>query len=184
MNQLARKATLAPYQDYYEPQYLLRLYELYCSVDKAAAKEDRTGVGRYSKFGGYLKHNTGIYGPALLHTKQVHLKSVIAELCWFLRGDTNVKWLQEQGCRIWNQWIRPDGDLGPIYPWQWRNAGPYDQIARMIQTIIDKPSDSGNLVCSWSVNDINEMALRPCHTLWQVCVENGVLDLMLYQRCN
>lgn len=185
--------------DYYEVGFIRRMVELYQKMQASPPVEDRTKVGRHRKIGGYISHNTGAYGPALITTKAVALKPMLAELCWFLRGDTNIDALNQEGCHIWDEWADENGDLGLIYGYQWRylqglveNLDPessreyatrdFDQVATLIQTILDKPADSGNIVCAWNVTDLEYMALRPCHTLWQVCVDEGKLDLALYQR--
>lgn len=180
------RVVLAQGIENHEAQYLQRLFELRDKASYGGPKADRTGVGRFSMFGGYLTHNTWRFGPALYQTKKVHEKSVIAELCWFLRGDSNVKWLQEQGCSIWDEWAAADGSLGPIYPSQWRGIGQgfygLDQIQALLHRAQTNPADSGNIVSAWNVQQLKDMALRPCHTMWQVCIEDGRLDLMLYQR--
>lgn len=173
--------------EHYETNYLFRLLELYRKGRQNNADADRTGVGRHRILGGYIKHNTGKFGPALLTSKAVALKPMLAELCWFLRGETNVKPLQEDGCKIWDEWADENGELGPVYGWQWRNLyalqGPGgDQIQTLLNNLLERPHDSGHIVSAWNVRDLPGMALRPCHTMWQVMVQDGRLDLTLYQR--
>lgn len=185
--------------DYYEAGYIRRLADLARKMSQSEADPDRTKVGRHRIIGGYICHNTEAYGPALLTTKQVALKPLLAELCWFLRGETKVQPLNQEGCKIWDEWADEDGNLGLIYGYQWRNmvvfdentdpnsmqiweSSTVDQVRQALQTIMQSPNDSGNIVSAWNVNDLPRMALRPCHTLWQVCVIDGKLDLTLYQR--
>jgi len=147
---------------------------------------DRTGTGTRSVFG----HQMRFYlrdGFPLLTTKKLHLKSIIHELLWFLKGDTNVKYLQDNGVRIWNEWARPDGDLCHIYGYQWRswpdyNGGHIDQIREVIDQIRSNPESRRLIVSAWNVADIPGMALPPCHILFQFYVADGRLSLMLYQR--
>lgn len=149
-------------------------------------KQDRTGTGTRSIFGYQMRFNLADGFP-LLTTKKLHLKSIIHELLWFLNGDTNAKTLQEQGVRIWNEWARPDGDLGPIYGYQWRKwndgkGGHIDQIAQAIDTIKHNPNSRRIIVSAWNVADIPDMALPPCHAFFQYYVAGGKLSLQLYQR--
>ena len=149
-------------------------------------KEDRTGTGTRSVFGYQLRCNLADGFP-LLTTKKVHLKSIIYELLWFLRGDTNVRWLQEHGVRIWNEWADENGDLGPVYGSQWRawpdgNGGTIDQIAQVIDQIKNSPDSRRIMVSAWNVAEVPTMKLPPCHSLFQFYVAQGKLSLQLYQR--
>lgn len=149
-------------------------------------KEDRTGTGTYSIFGHQMRFNLE-EGFPLLTTKKLHLKSIIYELLWFLQGDTNVKYLQEHGVRIWNEWADENGDLGPIYGYQWRSwpdykGGNIDQISQAIETIKKNPDSRRIIVSAWNVGNLEEMHLPPCHAFFQFYVANGRLSLQLYQR--
>ncbi|MBQ4277069.1 MAG: thymidylate synthase [Bacteroidaceae bacterium] len=149
-------------------------------------KADRTGTGTRSIFGNQMRFNLDDGFP-LLTTKKLHLKSIIYELLWFLRGDTNAKWLQERGVRIWNEWADPDGNLGHIYGYQWRswpdyNGGHIDQITDVIRQIRENPDSRRLIVSAWNVADLGNMNLPPCHILFQFYVADGRLSLQLYQR--
>lgn len=149
-------------------------------------KDDRTGTGIHSVFGYQMRFNMEDGFP-LLTTKKLHLKSIIYELLWFLQGDTNVKYLQEHGVRIWNEWADADGDLGPIYGYQWRkwkdyNGGHIDQITEAIETIKNNPESRRIIVSAWNVADLPDMKLPPCHAFFQFYVAGGKLSLQLYQR--
>lgn len=149
-------------------------------------RSDRTGTGTISTFGYQMRFNLEDGFP-LVTTKKVHLKSIIHELLWFLAGDTNVKYLQDNGVRIWNEWADPDGNLGHIYGYQWRSwpdySGSYiDQIAEAIDTIKNNPDSRRIIVNAWNVADIPNMKLPPCHCFFQFYVSNGKLSLQLYQR--
>ena len=150
-------------------------------------KGDRTGTGTKSIFGHQMRFNLEDGFP-LLTTKKVHLKSIIYELLWFLQGNTNAKWLQERGVRIWNEWADPEtGDLGHIYGYQWRswpdyNGGFIDQIQQAVDTIKNDPNCRRIIVSAWNVADLNNMNLPPCHAFFQFYVANGKLSLQLYQR--
>lgn len=149
-------------------------------------KSDRTGTGTISVFGHQMRFDMKDGFP-LLTTKKLHLKSIIYELLWFLKGDTNVKYLQEHGVRIWNEWADADGGLGHIYGYQWRswpdyNGGYIDQIARVVDEIKNNPDSRRIIVSSWNVADLDNMNLPPCHLLFQFYVADGRLSLQLYQR--
>ena len=149
-------------------------------------RSDRTGTGTRSVFGYQMRFNLADGFP-LLTTKKLHLRSIIYELLWFLQGDTNVHYLQQNGVRIWNEWADADGDLGPIYGKQWRSwpdydGGSIDQISNAIETIKKSPDSRRILVCAWNVAQVGQMALPPCHTLFQMYVSEGRLSLQLYQR--
>ena len=149
-------------------------------------KGDRTGTGTRSVFGYQMRFNLE-EGFPLLTTKKLHLKSIIYELLWFLRGDTNVHYLQEHGVRIWNEWAGPDGELGPIYGYQWRswpdyNGGHIDQISEVVETLKNNPDSRRIIVSAWNVGQLDEMHLPPCHAFFQFYVADGRLSLQLYQR--
>lgn len=149
-------------------------------------KEDRTGTGTLSVFGHQMRFNM-TDGFPLLTTKKLHLKSIIYELLWFLNGDTNVKYLQEHGVRIWNEWADENGDLGPIYGHQWRSwpdykGGAIDQIKNVLEQIKNTPDSRRMLVSAWNPAEVENMALPPCHCLFQFYVASGKLSLQLYQR--
>lgn len=149
-------------------------------------KADRTGTGTISTFGYQMRFNLADGFP-LLTTKKVHLKSIIYELLWFLKGDTNVKYLQDHGVRIWNEWAGPDGDLGHIYGYQWRSwpdysGGHIDQISEAVDQIKNNPDSRRIIVSSWNVGDLGRMNLPPCHCFFQFYVSEGRLSLQLYQR--
>lgn len=155
-------------------------------LTEGAPKDDRTGTGTLSVFGHQMRFNLADGFP-LLTTKKLHLKSIIYELLWFLRGDTNARWLQERGVRIWNEWADPDGELGHIYGYQWRSwpdydGGHIDQIANAIRDIKENPDSRRIIVCAWNVADLKNMNLPPCHMFFQFYVANGRLSLQMYQR--
>ncbi|MDR0796021.1 MAG: thymidylate synthase [Tannerella sp.] len=150
------------------------------------SKNDRTGVGTVSVFGYQMRFDLK-EGFPVVTTKKLHLKSIIHELLWFLKGDTNIRYLQEHGVRIWNEWADADGDLGHIYGYQWRSwpdydGGTIDQISEVIQTIQQNPDSRRIIVSAWNVGDLQRMNLPPCHTFFQFYVSNGRLSLQLYQR--
>jgi thymidylate synthase len=155
-------------------------------LDTGVKKEDRTGTGTISVFGGQLRYNLGEYFP-LITTKKVHLKSIIYELLWFLKGETNIGYLKENGVSIWDEWADENGDLGPVYGKQWRcweskDGKVIDQIQQALDMIRNTPDSRRILVNAWNVGEISKMALMPCHTMFQFYVANGKLSCQLYQR--
>ena len=155
-------------------------------MEHGTMKADRTGTGTKSVFGYQMRFDLSDGFP-LLTTKKLHLKSIIYELLWFLKGDTNVKYLQDNGVRIWNEWADADGNLGPIYGKQWRawrdyNGGTIDQLSEAVETIRTNPDSRRIIVSAWNVADLPEMHLPPCHAFYQFYVADGRLSLQLYQR--
>ena len=155
-------------------------------LSEGTHKEDRTGTGTISVFGHQMRFNLA-EGFPVLTTKKLHLKSIIYELLWFLKGDTNIKYLTDNGVRIWNEWADASGDLGPIYGYQWRswpdyNGGHIDQISEIIDTIKKNPDSRRIIVSAWNVGAIPQMKLPPCHCFFQFYVADGKLSLQLYQR--
>ncbi len=155
-------------------------------LEEGVKKEDRTGTGTISVFGHQMRFNMKDGFP-MVTTKKLHLKSIIYELLWFLQGDTNVKYLQDHGVRIWNEWADANGDLGHIYGYQWRswpdyNGGHIDQITEAVETIKNNPDSRRIIVSAWNVADIPNMNLPPCHAFFQFYVADGKLSLQLYQR--
>ena len=164
-------------------QYLNLLQRI---LDEGVRKDDRTGTGTLSVFGHQMRFNLEEGFPCLT-TKKLHLKSIIHELLWFLRGDTNVHYLQEHGVRIWNEWADANGDLGHIYGYQWRSwpdyrGGHIDQIARAVDDIKHNPDSRRIIVNAWNVGDLDQMNLPPCHMFFQFYVAQGRLSLQMYQR--
>ncbi|MDR1980490.1 MAG: thymidylate synthase [Tannerellaceae bacterium] len=155
-------------------------------IAEGVKKEDRTGTGTQSIFGYQMRFDME-EGFPLLTTKKLHIKSIIYELLWFLRGDTNVRYLQEHGVRIWNEWADADGNLGHIYGYQWRSwpdykGGCIDQISQAVDMIRNNPDSRRIIVSSWNVGDLENMRLPPCHAFFQFYVANGRLSLQMYQR--
>ena len=155
-------------------------------LTEGTKKTDRTGTGTISIFGNQMRFDMS-KGFPLLTTKKLHLKSIIYELLWFLQGDTNVKYLQDHGVRIWNEWADENGELGPIYGHQWRswpghNGEPIDQIKKVVEQIKNTPDSRRMIVSAWNVTDIDDMKLPPCHCFFQFYVADGKLSLQLYQR--
>jgi thymidylate synthase len=166
-----------------EQRYLDLLAEV---LEHGARKTDRTGTGTLSVFGRQLRFPLDPSFP-LLTTKKLHLKSIIYELLWFLRGDTNVKWLQERGVSIWDEWADENGELGPVYGYQWRHwrtpdGREIDQIANVVNTLKQKPDSRRHIVSAWNPADVDRMALPPCHALFQFYVADGRLSCQMYQR--
>lgn len=156
------------------------------TLDHGVRKDDRTGTGTLSTFGHQARYDLA-EGFPLVTTKKLHVKSIIHELLWFVHGDTNIRYLQENGVRIWNEWADENGDLGPIYGAQWRrwvdqNGTPHDQLAEAIHTIRTNPDSRRILVNAWNVGQLDEMRLPPCHILFQFYVAEGTLSLQMYQR--
>lgn len=155
-------------------------------LDRGTPQHDRTGTGTLSLFGHQLRFDLADGFP-LLTTKKLHFRSILIELLWFLRGDTNVSWLRDRGVTIWDEWADADGDLGPVYGKQWRDwAAPdgsqIDQLAALVRQIVGDPSSRRQIVTAWNPADLPRMALAPCHCLFQTQVANGRLSLQLYQR--
>jgi thymidylate synthase len=155
-------------------------------IDEGAKKSDRTGTGTKSVFGHQMRFDL-TKGFPVLTTKKLHLRSIIHELLWFLQGNTNVKYLQENNVRIWNEWANEEGDLGPIYGYQWRswpsqNGDHIDQISQIVNSLKNNPNSRRHIVSAWNVGEIKNMALPPCHILFQFYVADGKLSCQLYQR--
>ena len=155
-------------------------------LDHGTPKSDRTGTGTLSVFGHQMRFDLS-QGFPLLTTKKLHLRSIVYELLWFLAGDTNVRYLHEHGVTIWDEWADAEGDLGPIYGAQWRSwptpdGGAIDQISRVVEEIRDNPDSRRHIVSAWNVAELDEMALPPCHALFQFWVAGGRLSCQLYQR--
>ncbi len=166
-----------------EQQYLELLAEV---LERGAPKSDRTGTGTRSVFGRQMRFALEGSFP-LLTTKKLHLKSIIYELLWFLRGDTNVRWLQERGVSIWDEWADENGELGPVYGYQWRHwrtpdGREIDQIRQLLENLRARPDSRRHLVSAWNPADVDKMALPPCHALFQFYVAGGRLSCQMYQR--
>jgi thymidylate synthase len=166
-----------------EQQYLDLVAEI---LEHGARKSDRTGTGTLSVFGRQLRFGLEHSFP-LLTTKKLHLKSILYELLWFLRGETNVRWLQERGVTIWDEWADENGDLGPVYGYQWRHwrtpdGKEIDQVRNVIHAIRNKPDSRRHIVSAWNPADVDRMALPPCHLLFQFYVADGRLSCQMYQR--
>jgi thymidylate synthase len=154
--------------------------------DSGVRKEDRTGTGTLSLFGWQMRFHLA-EGFPLVTTKRIHVKSMVHELLWFLRGDTNVKYLREQGVTIWNEWADADGELGPVYGRQWRSwptpdGRHIDQMAQLLQNLRENPNSRRLIVSAWNVGELDQMKLQPCHALFQFYVAQGRLSCQLYQR--
>ena len=154
--------------------------------DTGAEKSDRTGTGTRSIFGHQMRFDLA-KGFPVITTKKLHLRSIIIELLWFLRGETNIAWLNEQGVSIWNEWADETGDLGPVYGKQWRSwpdgsGGQIDQVKHLLQQLKNNPDSRRHIISAWNVADVDQMALPPCHCLFQFYVADGKLSCQLYQR--
>jgi thymidylate synthase len=191
MNALAQIADLqtrtgavpAASPDHPEFQYLNLLRDI---LDNGVRRDDRTGTGTLGVFGRQIRFDLA-QGFPLLTTKKLHLRSILVELLWFLRGDTNIAWLKENGCSIWDEWADASGDLGPVYGKQWRswatpNGETIDQITRLVEGLKTNPNSRRHIVSAWNPGDIDDMALPPCHCLFQFFVADGKLSCQLYQR--
>ena len=183
MNAPAHFATPDTTADHPERQYLALLADI---LENGARRDDRTGTGTLGVFGRQMRFDLA-RGFPLLTTKRLPFKSIAVELLWFLRGDTNVRWLQDNGCTIWDEWADENGELGPVYGKQWRSwAAPdgrsIDQIANLIEGLKTNPSSRRHIVSAWNPADVDDMALPPCHCLFQFFVADGRLSCQLYQR--
>ena len=175
MTQPAAPDLPTPYED------LLRLV-----LETGTPKSDRTGTGTRSVFGHQMRFDLAAGFP-LVTTKRVHLRSIVLELLWFLRGDSNVRWLQERGVSIWDEWADADGELGPVYGVQWRSwptpdGGHVDQLAQLVENLRSNPDSRRHVISAWNVAELDRMALMPCHALFQFYVADGRLSCQLYQR--
>ncbi|MDG2522779.1 thymidylate synthase [Caulobacter segnis] len=169
--------------DHPERQYLNLLQDI---LDNGVQRGDRTGTGTLGVFGRQMRFDLS-KGFPVLTTKKLHLRSIIVELLWFLRGETNIAWLKENGCSIWDEWADEDGELGPVYGKQWRswatpNGESIDQIERLIEGLKTNPNSRRHIVSAWNPADVEDMALPPCHCLFQFFVADGKLSCQLYQR--
>ncbi len=176
-------ASVAAPADHPEFQYLNLLRDI---LENGTRRDDRTGTGTLGVFGRQMRFDLA-KGFPLLTTKKLHLRSIIVELLWFLRGETNIAWLKDNGCSIWNEWADESGELGPVYGKQWRswaapNGESIDQIARLIEGLKTNPNSRRHIVSAWNPADIEDMALPPCHCLFQFFVADGKLSCQLYQR--
>jgi thymidylate synthase len=172
-----------PAQDHPERQYLALLDDI---LSSGVQRGDRTGTGTLGVFGRQMRFDLAAGFP-LITTKRVHFRSILVELLWFLRGETNVRWLQDRGCTIWDEWADADGELGPVYGRQWRSwAAPdgrvIDQIVNVQRSIRENPESRRHVVSAWNPADVDDMALPPCHCLFQFFVAEGRLSCQLYQR--
>jgi thymidylate synthase len=180
---LARPAAARSFGRPGEHAYLDLLTDI---LESGVRREDRTGIGTLGVFGRQMRFDLA-HGFPLLTTKRLHVKSVVLELLWFLSGQTNVRWLQERGCSIWDEWADEDGELGPVYGKQWRSwAAPdgrvIDQIAGLLEGLRTNPNSRRHVVSAWNPADVDDMALPPCHCLFQFFVAEGRLSCQLYQR--
>lgn len=169
--------------DHPERQYLNLLADI---LENGVQRGDRTGTGTLGVFGRQIRFDLS-KGFPVLTTKKLHLRSIIVELLWFLKGDTNVKYLQDNGCKIWDEWADENGDLGPVYGKQWRswaapNGQSIDQIANLVEGLKTNPNSRRHIVSAWNPADVEDMALPPCHCLFQFFVADGKLSCQLYQR--
>ena len=169
--------------DHPERQYLNLLADI---LENGVQRGDRTGTGTLGVFGRQIRFDLS-KGFPVLTTKKLHLRSIIVELLWFLRGDTNVKYLRDNGCKIWDEWADENGDLGPVYGKQWRswaapNGQSIDQIANLVESLKTNPNSRRHIVSAWNPADVEDMALPPCHCLFQFFVADGKLSCQLYQR--
>ena len=188
MNALARISEIeartgAAPADHPEFQYLNLLRDI---LDNGARRDDRTGTGTLGVFGRQMRFDLS-KGFPLLTTKKLHLRSIIVELLWFLRGETNIRWLKDNGVSIWDEWADVEGELGPVYGKQWRswaapNGDSIDQIQRLVESLKTNPNSRRHIVSAWNPADIEDMALPPCHCLFQFFVADGKLSCQLYQR--